>query len=355
VAHHTVIAYGEHQSLEHPTFLDHAKERWANYYLQYIDSQLRNPDIDHPYWSFLPSPKVSVVKPQWLIIHSVLQWADQHNKHELLIEMMLKLSHFLSRVSLPVRIEYGLKAANAAHQQQSWIYEALFKIDTIAWACFELGDHEVAYKHLHASLKILGQKQPTVTAEEEEEEEYNNLYALAQQSLARYYLIKNDLTASKKHIMLALNSTASPLILHRTLLTHGNLLSKLGHYEEALSALEQAFEVSLSYGEYYSVESCYFLGLAYLHCDQWDQAEQSFSRLLRDESSANQLEQIYYQFGIAQLYARKQCKQEAIERLNHTLQLIDSWEQGIRVRHDIIQLLEQLRGDDHTNKRDSLN
>ena len=67
-------------------------------------------------------------------ILKVIEWSGETGQHDILIKLIIRISHFLSRINLPLRIEYGLKAADAAHQSGEHTREAYFRIDTAGWA-----------------------------------------------------------------------------------------------------------------------------------------------------------------------------------------------------------------------------
>ena len=51
--------------------------------------------------------------------------------------------------------------------------------------------------------------------------------------------------------------------------------------------------------------------------------------MLYDKHNANQVELIYYHYGMAQLLYRKGEKTKAIESNQKAIRLIDSWEPGL--------------------------
>lgn len=347
-AHQIVIAYGEQQTFEYPDFLDHAKQRLAEYYLDYLDQRLRNDAIDHDYWSYLPNLQIPEVKNEWPNIHYVLQWTEQQQKHDMFIQFILRLSHFLSRINIPLRIELAMKAANIAHMKGLWQYEAIFRIDAVSWACLEVGKLDVANKHIQLAIQLLDQVKPTIS--DKDRDEYCNLRALAYHTMARYYIAKQDLRKASELVTEALAIPVSPIILHRTLLIKGIQLIMEHNYTEALQTLKEAHDVSMSYEGELSIEAYYFLGLAYLHCNEYEQAERSFHNILFNRNNTHQLELIYHKFGMAQLRAKEQQTQSAVQLLNEALSLIDSWEQGIRIRHDIVHLLEQIQDEERDSE-----
>lgn len=57
------------------------------------------------------------------------------------------------------------------------------------------------------------------------------------------------------------------------------------------------------------------LGIAYVKCGEYEKAESAFDLLLYNKSKANQIELIYYQYGMAQLLHRKGNHAEALLRI----------------------------------------
>lgn len=97
------------------------------------------------------------MKQEWPNILKVIEWSSETDQKEILIELITHVSHFLSRINLPLRIEYGLKATDAAHQSGEHTWEAYFRIDTAGWALMEVNDLDGALKQIEAVLKILEQ------------------------------------------------------------------------------------------------------------------------------------------------------------------------------------------------------
>ncbi|PNB46019.1 transcriptional regulator, partial [Pseudomonas sp. GW456-E7] len=86
------------------------------------------------YWSYLLGRNLDQMKKEWPNILKVIQWASETGQKEILIELITRISHFLSRINLSLRIEYARKAADAAHQLSKHTREAYFRIDTAGWA-----------------------------------------------------------------------------------------------------------------------------------------------------------------------------------------------------------------------------
>ena len=56
---------------------------------------------------------------------------------------------------MPLRIEYGLKAADYANQLDKKTHEAFLRIDTVGWALIEVNELDEALQQIEAGLQIL--------------------------------------------------------------------------------------------------------------------------------------------------------------------------------------------------------
>ena len=86
--------------------------------------------------------------------------------------------------------------------------------------------------------------------------------------------------------------------------------------------------------------------MAYVKCDQLEKAEKAFEQMLYDKHNANQVELIYYYYGMAQLLYRKGENKKAMESNQKAIRLIDSWEPGIGIRGEVEQLRMMLEGNE---------
>ncbi|MCI4060712.1 hypothetical protein MMK25_35065, partial [Bacillus cereus] len=66
--------------------------------------------------------------------------------------------------------------------------------------------------------------------------------------------------------------------------------------------------------------------------------EEAFEQMLYDKHNANQVELIYYDYGMAQLLYRKGEKTKASEANQRAIRLIDSWEPAINIRREVEEL-----------------
>lgn len=120
-----------------------------------------------------------------------------------------------------------------------------------------------------------------------------------------------------------------------------------GHNEEAIQLYEAANQISSMYGGEKTIEAYFNLGVAYVKCDLFEKAEEAFEQMLYDKHNANQVELIYYYYGMAQLLYRKGDHAEAMESNQKAIRLIDSWEPAIGIRGDVEELAMVIKENDY--------
>jgi Predicted N-acetylglucosaminyl transferase len=340
-AHQTMVLYGEHKLQEDAEFQAEARARWVDYYLDFIESRLGYHNLGHIYWKCLPGSDITPVKKEWPNLYKLLKWCEETGNDQYLTAFMLRLSHFLSRISLPLRIEFGLKAAEAAGRLNLKLTEALFRIDTVGWANYEIGRMEDGLDQIEQGLAIV-QDGNWETARPDERQERDDMRSLGIQFKARYYVEIKRLDVAQSLLEQAMAIPSSPVIQQRAWLLKGNLEMLNQNYEQAMISLEEANRVSLTYGGEKSIESFYLLGVAYIHLGQYEKAQEAFESFLYDRSKAHQIELIYYEYGMAQLLAAKKRTLDAINMLVSVLNRIHSWEPGIRIYPEVKMFHDRL-------------
>ncbi|MFJ1447820.1 NB-ARC domain-containing protein [Bacillus halotolerans] len=340
LAHQTVVAYGEQHLSEHHEYEKEARSRWAHYYIHYAETHLKREQPNSIYWSYLLGRNLDQIKKEWPNILKVIKWSSETDQKEILIELITRISHFLSRINLPLRIEYGRKAADAAHQLGQHTREAFFRIDTAGWALMEVNDLDEALQQIEAGLKTLEQS-------DTEEQDVHDLkvWGLALQS--RLYLKAGSHEKAEAILIEIKDEPISPAIQHRVLLVRGDLSFVKGHNEEAIQLYEAANQISSMYGGEKTIEAYFNLGVAYVKCDLFEKAEEAFEQMLYDKHNANQVELIYYYYGMAQLLYRKGDHAEAMESNQKAIRLIDSWEPAIGIRGDVEELAMVIKENDY--------
>lgn len=331
LGHQTVVAYGEQHLSENQEFNKEARSRWGQYYIHYLETHLKREQPNSVYWSYLLGRDLDQIKKEWPNILKVIKWSSQAGQKELLIELITRISHFLSRINLPLRIEYGLKAADYANQLGKNTLEAFFRIDTVGWALMEVNDLDGALLQIKSGLEILEQLNSGHT----------DVYDLKVWGLAlksKLFLKVSDSEKAEAILEEVKIISTTPIIQHRVLLVRGDLCLMRRKYEEAIQLYEAANEISTMYGGEKTIEAYFNLGVAYVNCDEFEKAEASFNNILYDKNKANQIELIYYHYGIAQLLSRKGDYTKALKSNQKAINLIDSWEPTISIRKEVEQL-----------------
>ncbi|MEC1679619.1 NB-ARC domain-containing protein [Bacillus mojavensis] len=339
LAHQTVVAYGEQHLSEHHEYETEARSRWAHYYIHYAETHLKREQPNSIYWSYLLGRDLNQIKKEWPNILKVIKWSSETDQKEILIELITRISHFLSRINLPLRIEYGRKAADAAHQLGQHTREAFFRIDTAGWALMEVNDLDGALQQIEAGLKTLEQS-------DTEEQDVHDLkvWGLALQS--RLFLKGGSHEKAEAILTEIKDKPISPAIQHRVLLVRGDLSFVKGHNEEAIQLYEAANQISSMYGGEKTIEAYFNLGVTYVKCDLFEKAEEAFEQMLYNKHNANQVELIYYYYGMAQLLYRKGDHAEAMESNQKAIRLIGSWEPAIGIRGKVEELAMVIKEND---------
>ncbi|KYD00435.1 tetratricopeptide repeat protein [Bacillus atrophaeus] len=339
LAHQTVVAYGEQHLSENQKYETEARSRWAHYYIHYAETHLKREQPNSIYWNYLLGRDLDQIKKEWPNILKVIKWSSETDQKEILIELITRISHFLSRINLPLRIAYGRKAADAAHHLGQNTREAFFRIDTAGWALMEVNDLDEALQQIEAGLKTLEQS-------DTEEQDVHDLkvWGLALQS--RLFLKAGNHEKAEAILTEIKDKPISPAIQHRVLLVRGDLSFVKGHNEEAIQLYEAANDISSMYGGEKTIEAYFNLGIAYVKCDLFEKAEEAFEQMLYDKHNANQVELIYYYYGMALLLFRKGEHTKAKEFNQKAILLIDSWEPAIGIRGEVERLARVTKEND---------
>ncbi|QSX23340.1 NB-ARC domain-containing protein [Priestia megaterium] len=328
LGHQTVVAYGEQRLLEDKQFENIARKRWSQYYIQYLDNHLKRDLPDSIYWSYLLGRDLEEIKKEWLNVLKVIKWANKSDQKELLVELVIRISHFLSRINLPLRIKYGKIAADYTKQLRKHTHEAFFRIDTLGWALMEVNNLDESLLQIDAGLKTLDQLSS-------DNSDVYDLKAWGLALKARLFLKKNNPKKAEGILKEVREISTTPVIQHRILLVRGDLFMLYKNYEAAIRLYEEANEISLIYGGEKTIEAYFNLGVAYVICDKLEQAEKCFNSLLYQKNKANQIELIYYHYGMAQLLLRKGAHIKAFQSSEKAINLINSWEPTISIRKEV--------------------
>ncbi|USP96099.1 hypothetical protein MKF32_03220 [Bacillus vallismortis] len=209
------------------------------------------------------------MKQEWPNILKVIKWASETDQKEILIVLITRISHFLSRINLPLRIGYGRKAVDAAHQVGQHTREAFFRIDTAGWALMEVNDLDGALQQIEAGLKIL---------EQSDAQDAHDLKVWGHALKARLFLKAAQQEKAETILNKIEDQPISPTIQHRVLLVRGDLSFARGHDEEAIQLYEAANVISSTYGGEKTIEAYFNLGVAYVKCGRFEKRKKPLSR-----------------------------------------------------------------------------
>jgi LuxR family glucitol operon transcriptional activator len=321
-----------------PLLESEARRRWCAYYIGLLDANIKRETPSEMYWNCLLGRNLDMVKQEWPNIHRLLDWVCKHRQDEQLIELVLRLSHFLSRVNLQLRIDLGNRAAEAAGRMGRSDLEALFLIDTTGWALIEIGQVEEGRRQIQAGLEVLEQADlDRATA--------RHLMILGKAFVAKSHLKLNRIAEAAAIIVDIRSLDCTPVIEHRVLLVQGDLCLQMGQLQEAVGYYEEANELSHLYGGEKTIEAYYYLGIAYIGLGESAKAETVLEQILYHKSNPNQIELIYYYYGKAQLANLQEDREVALNFTKQALAIIDSWERTFWLRHEIERLYKQLLSD----------
>ncbi len=293
--HPLTRSFAYNKSVDVPEWEQKARERWSNYYLDFAHRHLVRDKPKERYWNSLATKHtLPLVDPEWPNFRNVLAWVDQKEQYHMLIELMMRLVHYMDRrVLFSDRIYYVRRAAEAAHRLEKKVDEATLRIDGLGWTLIEEDRLTDAEKEITAGLHI------AQSLGAENVDEANDLTALAHAFLARVYLRREDLTKAATEINKAMLIPCRPVIQSRLCMIAGDIAQERGDYPEAIKLYRDAIRIGQEYEDI--TESRYRLGFAYLGLEELAQAEVEFNKVLMigEEQRSITIETIYAQYGLA--------------------------------------------------------
>lgn len=277
-----------------------ARQRWIAYYLDFLERRIRRKEIAEPYWRYLGGGKLKTIGPEWANLLNVLEWADRQQQHHVLVELMLRLIHYLDRRAYhPVRLEYARKAALAAQVLGLASTEALFRIDGLGVTLRKTGRYQEAEQEIKAGLQCM----ECLSSEIKEEDQQR---ALGYAFLAKVYIEQNNLTEASTWMAKAteLEGRCIPVIRHRILVTAGDLAYEKGDYENAKQYYWQASDVANAYrtdGDTDLTGVYRKLGFCFVALEMPKEAEKLFKEVISYAGQGGELNDVYATFGMAQV------------------------------------------------------
>jgi LuxR family glucitol operon transcriptional activator len=294
---------------QEPRFAEDARERWALYYLGFVERSVRRVAPDVKYWDSLVSDGMAAVDLEWPSILQVMEWADRAGRQELLLDFVLLLVHYMdSRFYNLERMIYVKKAVEAAGRLGRREDEAILLIDALGWTYVEENRFAEAEEAINAGLDVAGgldQAKPAAT----------DAIALGLAWLARMSIEQGRKSEAAEWINRALETPCRPWIKYRVTMAAGDIALKESKSREALRLYESAVEQYQTYGgegHGYQIEPR--IGLAYLGSGALQEAQRRFQALRKYEQIA--IGRLYADYGVA-LVAFRQGDVDEARRLAH--------------------------------------
>jgi len=303
--HPIVRTFAKVRLTEYPAWDAEIRQRWVTYYLDFLEKKVCREGIEEPYWCYLGGGRIQTMGQDWPTLLNLLEWVDQNQRHQDLLELMMRLIHYMDRRAYDdIRIEYGSKAAAVAHTLGRPEVEALFRIDALGLTLRKIGRYEEALHEIAQGLACVDKLDP-------KDPLGDNLRALGYAFQAKVYIERGDPEKEDLAEAAALLAKASelepkctPVICHRVLVLKGDLAYKKGQYPAAIELYQTAENVWRPYmvdGDTDMAGVYRKLGFSYLAYGDLNQAEAKFSEVIAYKGQGGVLNDCQAKFGLAQV------------------------------------------------------
>ncbi len=247
--HPLVRAYMTRKLGEEPEIEVQARRRWCSYFIDFLNRHAIREKPSERYWNSLSTNRsLLVIHQEWQNLQSVLEWVDQHGQVALLVELMIRLVHFMDRRGLyEQRLDYARKAAEGAGKlarqgEAKYFYDAaVLYIDATGYTLIQEGRFEEAISAIHDGLDW-------VASMDMESADTRDLNALGHAFLAWVYLQSGQYDQAIASIGRAKLDGCRAVIRHRVTMIRGEIAQVQGHYAKAIELLSEAAEYAWEYG-----------------------------------------------------------------------------------------------------------
>jgi len=310
-----------------------ARKRWSEYYLDLAVRSLTRNEFKGPYWNALPPYNRELIDPEWLNLQEVLAWADGEGKDQILVDLMLLLTHYMwACMFFSARLYYAQKAAEAASRLGRKEDAALLHIDARGWLLLELGHLTDGIGDINKGLRI-AQTLETSSIEATE------LIILANAFLAGVFLEQGNLAEASVLIDKVISLECWPITQQHISIIAGDIAYRKNDFSEARKFYKNADRISIRYG---GEGGDIRLGNAYLASGDLMQAEACFNEAF-DRWQHLAVDRIpYAQYGLARVALAKgerdQARRIAQAALNNLARTVTSH----RLLNEIRSFLENL-------------
>lgn len=335
-------------------FLNNARIRRARYYEQHLNKYAIRFQPDESYWNALVNEKMDLIDIEFENIKRVLDWANK-NKPYWLMKMMLMLVHYMdSRNHDDLRLSYCIRAAEFAQQMSSieqvaperipeyQRYEALFRIDALAWTYLEESLPDLAKAEIDKGFEIIQRMETSGDVED-------NATQLRGLGLGWKAVVMMEEGKEEEAEALMKQATSMrglrPVYKYRIALAK-SIVSLLQHnYEAALDALEEAEKQANEYGgEGNRYQTAPRKGLCYLAMGNDSGAWEEFSHLM---SHKERIAQLSAQYGLGLVTFYRTGNNEDLVKARDILSIRTS-------KSNLFKLMDQLYRRLHTKNSEEL-
>lgn len=307
IPHPDIRKFASDQLEARQEFEKRARMRWSKYYLDLAARHLTCDELKERYWNALQTHNHKHIDPEWPNLQKVLAWADLQGQDQVLVGLMLLLTHYMcARMHFSARIYYSQKAAEAAIRLGRKEDAALLRIDGSGWILLEEDRLPDAREEITIGLHIAHTLDASST-------DRLDLIALANTWLAEIFLEEGKL-AEASALMDNIALPECKPIQYRVYLVAGDIAYENKDIAKAKKLYESAYKVSLQYGgEGVGVGVHTRLGDVYLASNDLVQAEKYFSQVLALGQNSAPERIPHAKYGLARLALKKGEREKALQ------------------------------------------
>jgi LuxR family transcriptional regulator, glucitol operon activator len=336
--HPLTRAFANAQLQNAQQFEEQARKRWSEYYLNFARDELVQERPKERYWNTLMGRDYEAVDQERANIRKLLAWTDEYKQDQLLVDLMLVLTHYMNMSFLHTdRLYYAQKAAEAAERLGRKEEAVLFYVDARGWVLIETGRLSDAEQEILKGLHIA----QNLGADSVEATE---LTALARSFLARVRLEQSKVEDASAIIDQVLPFEYGPVIQVRVNLIAGDIAYAKKQYIEALKYYKDAFDISnrnYETGGFADWDVYHRWGIACLAIGDTEKAGELF-RFVIDNSRSVSIETIRAKYGLACIAQKRGEKDEARHLAQQALDELNRADASHRFHVQIQQLLNDL-------------
>ncbi|TDH23512.1 DUF4062 domain-containing protein [Segetibacter sp. 3557_3] len=326
---------------EAPAFHEEARNRFSNYYFEYVSNNIKRTTPCERYWNVLVNDNMLAIDIEWSNINEVLKWTSSTNPNGIFYDLLLLLVHYMdSRFLNQERIAYVKQAIEVAHTRACLEDEALLRLDALGWTYVEEDRLDDAYAEILQGFNIASQLPETNQTK-------RDLLALGLAWQARVMAEKDEPATAEKLVKEALSIPCSAWIQTRVYMVAGDIEFKSDNSEKALHYYQLAAG-KIDYGEEghgYQLEPR--IGLAYLGIENGLQEAKRRFEILRAQDRIA-IGRLYGEYGLALVAYKEKNKPKAVKMMQGIIQELSPKTKSNLLQKLIYKLFRDLEDDEKT-------